>query len=78
MAATAPVVPSDIEPLLTQESDSVCTGLINLAKLSWLAYKWVRWKYKADGTGFTEDYKSFACGIECPAEVVDLSEEEEA
>lgn len=65
MAATAPVKPSDFEALLVTESDTICRGLINLAKMTWLLYQLVRWKYDSEGN-LTEDYKSLVCSVECP------------
>jgi hypothetical protein len=64
----SPVIPSDIEPLLGSESDTFCDRMKAMVKLSWLVFKYVRWKYNALGTDFSDDYKAMVCAAraQCP------------
>lgn len=61
----APVKPSDFEALIVTESDSLCTGLVNLGKLAYLWFKFARWVIDNDGF-ITTTFATDLCGIECP------------
>jgi hypothetical protein len=56
MPASAPYSPGDFQRLIVQEDDEVCTALNNLTQLSVMWWQMIRFKYRPDGRGFTEEY----------------------
>jgi hypothetical protein len=69
-----PYVPEDFRRLIIQEDDSLCTALKNLTQLSVMWWQMIRFKYRPDGNGFTEEYIAMleAALAECPDPAVEF------
>lgn len=60
-----PVLPSEFRAIIVKESDSLCTSLVKLLKLSVLVWKMVKFKYDPNGA-LTSNYRTMLCAAECP------------
>jgi hypothetical protein len=57
---SSPVKPQDVQALLPEAEDSICTLLKKLIQISVIWYRYHNYKYDSDG-GFTEAFKTEIC-----------------
>jgi hypothetical protein len=73
--AVAPHRPEEFRALIIQEDDTFCKALKNLTQLTVMVWRMVKFKWKTDGTGFTDDYALLLNAVICPDPPATLSGE---
>ena len=61
----SPVKPSHVQETIILPTDTICQALVKLIRVSVLIWKFLKYRYKSDGT-ISDDFQNELCAVVCP------------